>query len=64
MKKVLKTDDTVIMVNCMEANSHTNTIWTCRGDSFKSCSGDEVVFLEGYSGYFLTQFLKKVSYDS
>lgn len=33
---------------------------TCRGDSYLACSGEEVVFLEGYRGYFSVDSLRKV----
>lgn len=54
--------DKVMMVNCLEA-SHAQLkekVWTCHGDSFQACSGDEVVFLHDYRGYFDAECLKKV----
>ena len=54
--------DKVKMVGCVEATFEQNKgkVWTCKGDSFRACSGDEVVFLEGYRGYFDASNLEKV----
>ena len=56
----MKKGEKVKMVNCMESEYHKDKVWECRGDSFKSSSNQEVVFLVGYSGYFLCEFLQKV----
>ena len=51
----------VVMHSCGEANfpKYKGRIWTCQTDSFTSTSGDDVVFLIGFSGYFLTKYLKQ-----
>lgn len=56
----LKQGDKVKMHNCFEAYFHKDKVWTCRCDSYLDCSGEEVVFLEGYRGYFSAEFLRKV----
>jgi hypothetical protein len=37
-----------------------NKFIECKSDSFFDKSGDEVVFLEGVSCYFMTEYLQKV----
>jgi hypothetical protein len=61
-KPKFKDGDQVEMHTCFESTFEKNKgkVWTCRGDSFLACSGDEVVFLEGYRGYFSAEFLRKV----
>ena len=59
-KNVLHDGDKVKMFGCLEARGNEEKIWTCAGDSFEAYSGVEVVFLEGYRGYFSTEFLQKV----
>ncbi|QQV90473.1 hypothetical protein Harreka1_66 [Olleya phage Harreka_1] len=56
--KNLKGGDKVVMHNCYEASFNKDKVFTCREDSFISSSGDEVVFLNGVSGYFCCRFLK------
>ena len=53
-------EDKVIMFDCMEAGrpNNKNKVWECDTDSFMSRSSSEVVFLKGYSGYFLCKYLK------
>lgn len=58
--KNLKKGDKVMMHGCFEADLHRDKIWTCADDSFLACSGEEVVFLEGYRGYFCAENLRKV----
>lgn len=48
------------MINCVEAQVNENVQWTCQTTSFKDKGGDEVVFLEGFSGYFLCEYLDKI----
>lgn len=55
----LKRDQKVIMVNCGEADHHKDVIWNCATPSFIQ-SGSELVFLHGFSGSFLTKYLKPV----
>jgi hypothetical protein len=52
-----KKGDKVVMHTCMEAYGREDKVWTCVCDSYERC-GSEVVFLEGYSGAFATEFLK------
>ncbi len=56
----MRKGDKVKMVNCYEADlpKNKNKVFICRSDSFKSSSGDEVVFLNGVRGYFLVEYLK------
>lgn len=35
--------------------------YICRSDEFKANSGTMVIFLEGMSGYFATEYLRKVN---
>lgn len=55
----MKKGDKVLMVNCGEAGFHKDRVWICRTDSFVEKHGDkkDVVFLEGYGGYFLCECL-------
>jgi len=57
----LKKDDKVVMHTCGEAEHYKGQIWTCKGDEFTSSSGSQVVFLEGFSGYFLVKYLQQVN---
>lgn len=59
--KTLSKGDKVVMFDCMEADNPKNAgvIWTCKTDSYKDRSKQDVVFLEGFSGCFATKFLKK-----
>lgn len=56
-----KEGDKVVMHTCAEAEmpKYKGKILVCDSDSFVSKSGQEVVFLEGVSGFFLCDFLKK-----
>lgn len=57
----LQKGDKVKMYNCHEANYYgKDKIWTCETDSFLDKSGDEVVFIENYSGTFLVKYLKTI----
>jgi hypothetical protein len=58
----LKKGDTVVMQNCAEAKfpKYKLKVWTCQTDSFLDRAQQEVVFLEGFSGYFSTKFLKAI----
>lgn len=55
-----KRGDKVIIHSCLEAVMPKNKgkTFTCKTDSFRAKSGEEVVFLDGFSGYFSTEFLK------
>lgn len=59
----LKKGDVVKMVNCLEASVHKEDKWICQTNSFKDKGGDNVVFLEDYSGYFLCEYLEKILID-
>ncbi|RXG32025.1 hypothetical protein [Leeuwenhoekiella marinoflava] len=56
-----KKGDQVVMHSCIEANNPKNygRIFTCSADSKKQL-GNEVVFLELYSGYFSVKHLARV----
>lgn len=56
----LKRGDVVIMHSYIEAKTHNGTFWKCMTPSFKDFGGEEVVFLEGYSGSLLTRYLQWV----
>lgn len=51
--------ETVEMQNCYEANIHKGKLWTCKTDSYKDRAGQDVVFLEGFSGCFMSKYLKR-----
>lgn len=58
--ETFKKGDKVVMHNCYEASlpKYNGKIWTCQTDSFLDRGKEEVVFLEGFSGYFSAEFLK------
>lgn len=61
----LKKGDKVVMHTCLESKGkNLGKVWTCHTDSFKCEAGIEVVFLEGFSGFFYTKFLQPVKLDS
>ena len=53
-----KKGDTVIMHTCSEADFYKSREWVCRTDSYKDRAGQDVVFLEGFSGCFLCEYLQ------
>jgi len=57
----LKIGDEVVMHSCYESRKEKNIdkVWTVRSEPWDLC-GSEVVLLEGYSGGFSTEYLKKV----
>ncbi|EKB02360.1 hypothetical protein HMPREF9711_03145 [Myroides odoratimimus CCUG 3837] len=59
----LKKGDIVKMTNCLEASAHKEDKWICQTNSFKDKGGNDVVFLENYSGYFLCDYLENVVID-
>ena len=63
MKNKLKKGDNVVMHSCGEADfpKYKGKLWVCECDSFMSSSGSEVVFLEGFSGYFMCKYLQMVN---
>lgn len=60
-RDLLKKGDKVVMYTCLEAETHNGRIWTCEGDEFKANSSGNGVFLEGFSGWFYTEYLQKVN---
>ena len=56
-----KKGDKVVMHSCHESTLeyYQDKVWTCLTDSFLAKDKSEVVFLEEFSGYFFTKFLKK-----
>ena len=65
--ELLKKGDKVVMHTCLEAETYNGKIWTCEGDEFtkgkEKYYQENVVFLEGFSGYFCTKFLQKVNVE-
>ncbi|MEK5163157.1 hypothetical protein NYE69_12570 [Paenibacillus sp. FSL R5-0527] len=59
-KSGLKPGNKVIMHTCYEARKEKNAgkVWTVESEPWDVC-GAEVVKLEGYSGGFATEYLKK-----
>jgi hypothetical protein len=55
----LKIGDKVMMVNCAEAVNYPDKVWNVISEPWDLC-GSEVVKLEGKSGGFATEYLKKV----
>lgn len=58
--ETLKKGDKVIMHNCVEAEFYKATQWVCQTNSFNDRGGQDVVFLENFSGYFIAKYLKKI----
>lgn len=60
--ETFKQGDKVVMHTCYEASlpKYKDKLWTCQTDSFLSKGKEEVVFLEGFSGYFAAEFLQRV----
>jgi len=60
--KNFKEKDRVVMHTCHESTKpqYKGKIWTCEMDSYVSKSGEEVVFLEGFSGCFMAKYLEIV----
>lgn len=56
----LKIGDKVVMVNCFVARKNEGVEWTVRSDPWELGHGEEVVLLEGRSGGFATDCLRKV----
>jgi hypothetical protein len=59
-----KKGDKVVMHTCMEAEQHQGKIWTCKTDEYVTGKGvykQNLVFLEGFSGSFLTKYLQIVN---
>jgi hypothetical protein len=63
MKKNFKKGDKVVMHTCAEATlpKYNGKIWTCKTDSYIDKAEQEVVFLEGFSGCFLCDYLQIIN---
>lgn len=62
-RKKLKKGDQVVMHSCGEAEHYNGKVWTCERDEFSRGKGmfkQNLVFLEGFSGTFLTEYLQRV----
>jgi len=62
---MLKKGDIVVMHTCGEAENYAGKLWACKTDEYINCEGQgiyeqKLVFLEGFSGSFLTKYLQKV----
>jgi hypothetical protein len=57
----LEIGDQVVMHACSEARNpkYIDKVWTVRSKSWDLC-GSEVCLLEGFSGGFATEYLRKV----
>jgi hypothetical protein len=53
------------MHTCIEATlpKYKGKVWTCRTDSYIDKAGQEVVFLEGFSGCFMCSYLVQVNIE-
>lgn len=58
----LQKGDNVQMIDCYESTwpENQDKTWTCLTDSFLSLSKLDVVYLDGFSGFFYTKYLKKI----
>ncbi|WP_315674464.1 hypothetical protein [Clostridium sp. 19966] len=66
-RELLRKGDKVVMHTCGESEGENyGKVWTCRTDEFmhegKNPYG--LVFLEGFSGSFATEFLQKIDFNS
>lgn len=60
---MLKKGDIVVMHTCGEAEHYKGKLWKCKTDEYTQGEGvykQNLVFLEGFSGYFATKYLQKV----
>ncbi|WP_203226297.1 hypothetical protein [Clostridium ihumii] len=63
-RELLKQGDKVVMHTCIEAKKYNGKIWTCKTDEYTTGEGvykQNLVFLEGFSGCFTTEYLQKVN---
>jgi hypothetical protein len=56
----LVTGEQVVMHTCSESRKYPDKVWTTRSEPWELC-GSEVILLEGFSGGFATEFLRKVA---
>jgi hypothetical protein len=52
--------DKVVMVNCLEAETHKDKVWVTKSEPWILSGHTEVIMLEGYRGCFATEMLQKV----
>lgn len=60
---MLKQGDIVRIHTCDEAIHYNGMLWVCRTDEFTRGIGvykENLVFLEGFSGSFMTKYLQNV----
>lgn len=57
----LKSGEQVVMHTCYEASKpkYAGKVWTTCSEPWEMC-GSEVILLEGFSGGFATEYLKRV----
>jgi len=63
-RELLKKGNKVVMHTCIEAEKYNGKIWTCKTDEYIKGEGiykQNLVFLEGFSGCFSTEYLQKVN---
>lgn len=58
---MLKKGDAIVIHTVAEADKYDGEIFICKSDEFTSQGGAQVVFLEGFRGYFAVKFLQKVN---
>ena len=56
----MKIGTQVVMINCMEARTNPDKVWTTRSEPWSLGHGEMVVLLEGKSGGFAVDRLKVV----
>ena len=58
--ETFKKGDKVIMHSCHESTfeEYKDKVWICETSSFLDKAKEEVVFLEDFSGYFISKFLQ------
>ncbi|WP_372648240.1 hypothetical protein [Draconibacterium sp.] len=61
VKKNFKEGDKVVMHSCVEAAMYNGKVWECSTDSFVDKANDEVVYLQGFSGSFVCEYLQLVN---
>lgn len=61
---MLKKGEVVVMHTCGEAEHANGKLWICQTDQFTSSSNTQVVFLNGFSGYFMVDYLQKVRLET
>jgi hypothetical protein len=61
--KILQKGEHVVMHTCYESEKYDGKVWTCITDEFQDKGKQWVVFLDGFSGYFSTEFLQKVNLE-